>query len=259
MHRSAAVLRLLADSPGGLTLSQVANRLGCAKASAHRLLANLGATGLVYQAGRGQVYRLGSTVLQLASTYVEHLDIQQVARPYLEQLRRDSGETATLQVLVDNRVVCVAVQESSHDLRLSRRIGSTTPLGRGANGKLLLAFSADEHEEDIEPNLRAELDEIRRRGFSATCHERVPGAWSIAAPIFDASGHVNACLSLRGPAARFRSAAAAENTMRLLAATRAISAEIGATRLPEVPDPGAVEPVMRRLELLCGGAPMARL
>lgn len=251
VHRSAGILSLLSERPDGLTLSELARRLGWSRSSAHRLLGQMEAVGFVRRDPQTQTFRVGLFLVRLVGDFVQHLDVHQVAYPHMQRLREETGETVTLQILSERQAICVAAIESVHDLRLAGRIGFATPFGAGANGLILQAFQPAQQWREADPARVARLERIRALGFCATCGERVPGAWAIAAPVCGSGGDVAACVSLRGPATRFAAAAAVAGTLRLLAAAADISRELGAAAVPPAADRGVVEVAMRDLERRC--------
>jgi len=92
------------------------------------------------------------------------------------------------------------------------------PLHAGASAKALLAFMDKQRREGvlkwlessmgklragIDVNqLRAELSEIRQRGYAFTQEEVDPGAWALAVPVLKRDGDLLASLSIGGPVSR---------------------------------------------------------
>jgi IclR family transcriptional regulator, acetate operon repressor len=135
------------------------------------------------------------------------------------RLRDLTGHTAALHLHEGFERVTVAQVESNQDLRMTYRdLGVPQPLHLGAPGKAILAnLPRNEIEEyfrhrDLiaftdnsitEPDLlRAELAKIVEDGISISREERRPGVVSVAAPVFDASGHVIGAMNVCGPVHR---------------------------------------------------------
>ena len=123
-----------------------------------------------------------------------------------------------LAVLDGREVVYVERRESPHTVRLFGRIGNRAPVHCTGTGKLLLAFlSPDELDQRLEgirlarrtpytitsiSALRADLDQIRIRGWAENVNESEMGIASISAPIRDRGGAVIAAVSVAGPVQR---------------------------------------------------------
>jgi IclR family KDG regulon transcriptional repressor len=216
-ERALDVLICFIGADGELGVSEIARRLGIDKSSVHRFLMALKHKGFVVDNPRTRRYSLGFRALELGRALTLQMNLEQQALPFLRELRDVVGETTGLSVRVGNRRVHIIQAESTHEIRRSIQIGSPLPLHVGANGKILLAaLPAEEREpvleaslaegppmslEDVE-DLRRELQETARRGYSITEGERVPGSRSMAAPVWTGRGDTIALL-VSGPDGRF--------------------------------------------------------
>ena len=101
-------LRLLEELArhGPLGATELANRTGCAKATAFRLARTLQARGFVVQ-NQDSTYRLGPRCLLLATGVHTSFDVRREALPAMEALRDETGETVQLTVLEGADVVYV--------------------------------------------------------------------------------------------------------------------------------------------------------
>jgi DNA-binding IclR family transcriptional regulator len=156
---------------GPRSLNDLVAVTGLPRATAHRLAVALEAHGMVRRDGDGR-FVLGSRLLPLAD----------LARPALERLRDETGESVQLYVRQGDQRVCVASLESPHGLRTIVPLGATLPLDRGSAGRVL----QDERVDD----------------WVQTVEEREPGVASVSAPVRDAHGHVVAAVSVSGPIGR---------------------------------------------------------
>lgn len=148
------------------------------------------------------------------------MDIRARARPILRDLASQTGETATLSTVAGDERVYAEQVESTQQVRQSLQIGSVAPLYLGASGKAILAFLparrseailsraaklgvtlADGSRLDVK-SLRAELGTIRRRSFAMSRGERIVGAVSSAAPVFDHHGEVVGAVSVASVSVR---------------------------------------------------------
>lgn len=170
LDRGLRVLEVLAEATGGLTVAELAERVGAPRTAGYRLVATLEAHGFVRRGSDGRV-RLGLGVLRLARR-VQPL-LRESALPALRRLAEDLGATAHLTVAEGSEALAVAVVEPSWtDYHMAYRVGSRHPLTHGAAGKaILLARDPD-----------AALP------FAASESELQPGAHGLAAPILDVVG-----------------------------------------------------------------------
>lgn len=218
--RAADILEVLRNSKGGATLNELSSGTGIAKASVFRMVRTLEETGLVERVPGTESYRVGVKCLQLGQAYLEQTDLRQEARPVLERLRSEFGETVHLGVLDDEgRVVYIEKLETKHAVGLMMsRVGKTSPAYCTGLGKSLLAFS----DEDVvsrllergalqrytanticDPEeLRQRLHEIRDLGYSIDLEEHETGVRCVAAPVIDAEDKPIAALSITGPSER---------------------------------------------------------
>ena len=202
--RVAAVLAVFAEGARDVGVTELARRIGCSKSVVHRIVVDLVATGFLVADPLTRRYRLGPLARQLATAATEHRDLRSEAFPYLQRIRERTGETATLSVLRGDARVYIEQLESAHRVRQTVRVGEEAPLHLGASGKAILAFLP----EDAWPPaartaaIAAELRRIRKRGYASSASERIPGAASVAAPIFDDAGRVIGSISAAGVVTR---------------------------------------------------------
>ena len=137
LDRGLRVLSLLADSPEGLTVTEIATALGVSRTVVYRLVVTLEQHALVRRAGDGRC-RLGLAVLALARQ-VQPL-LRDAALPALRRLAETTGSTAYLGVADGSDLLTVAVVEPPRsDVHVAYRLGSRVPLERGAAGRAILA------------------------------------------------------------------------------------------------------------------------
>ena len=196
------------DSPA-LTLSEIAEIAGLPAATARRCLLTLIELGYVMQTGR--TFLLRPKVLELGAAYLESMNIEALTRNYLEDLARQTSDSAALTVLDGNEIVYVARASVRTLLRLEAHVGSRFPAYPTSMGRVLLAgMSANrlaEYFEALTPvrltdrtvtnksELVALIDECRRTGFAAVEDELAYGVVAVAVPVFDSERRVVAALN----------------------------------------------------------------
>lgn len=180
----------------------------------HRLLKTLNAHGFLSFDPTTKTYGLGAAVMELAGAIMRRGNLQAEALPELQGLRRRTGETASLHLLVDGERVCVMELVSKLSIRISSGVGHRYPLHRGAAGKALLAAMPEEtcaaylaglgDALDVDRDeLLEELATTRKRGYALSEGEVIAGAVAVAVAVRDASGRPIAAVNVTGPAKRW--------------------------------------------------------
>lgn len=173
LDRGLRVLSVLAGSPGGLTVTELAGRLEVNRTVVYRLVSTLEQHALIRKDGRGRLH-VGLGVLHLASAVQPAL--RDVAVPVLRGLAEDVGCTAHLTVAEGGEALALAVVEPSWtDFHVSYRVGARHALDQGAAGKAILAGRDAEAAGE-------------RAGYVVTSGELQPGARGIAAPVHGMDG-----------------------------------------------------------------------
>jgi DNA-binding IclR family transcriptional regulator len=243
VDRATDVLTLFTrKSQPTLGVTEIAHELGLSKAAVHRLLTTLATKGYIRVDRESRRYALGPTVLSLGLAYLERIDIRRLALPVMRELSAATNETSTLSIRSGWTRVYVDQVTPPREVRMSVQLGQPFPLHAGSSSKAFLAFLGEREQEEYLSRpplerlteativdadaLRAELAEIRGRGFARSFGERQAGAASVAAPALDHRGGPAATISVCGPIERFRDRTdqAAE---LLLAATAELSRQLG--------------------------------
>jgi IclR family transcriptional regulator, pca regulon regulatory protein len=228
-----------ADRPA-MSLTEVAAAAGLARPTARRLLLTLEELGLVRSAGG--VFHLTPRVLGLGTAYVGALGLWDIARPHLESLVGQTGESSSMAQLDGADIVYVARVSVPKIITLRVEIGTRFPAVRTSQGKVLLAaLSPGELDAALaEPSraglpptppaddaaLRDELVRVRARGWALADEELAPGIRSVAVPVRDGSGTVRAAMNVTVHAAETSTERLVqEHLPRLLHTAGEVSAE----------------------------------
>lgn len=204
MDKSVSLLAFLAEG-GPASLAEVVAATGISRPTAHRLLSALEAHGLVArQVGAPGRYVLGLRLLGWGEKAAAgEAGLVERARPVLEGLRDEVGESTQLYVREGDRRVCVASVEKATGLKTTVAVGAVMPLDRGSAGKVLLAWSEDAGRFDVGGAVdSAVLEEVRGRGWAESVAEREEGVASVSAPVCGPGGALVAAVSVSGPIAR---------------------------------------------------------
>ena len=234
------VLRLLLAfrHTAGLRLTDAAEAIGVAPSTAHRLLAMLAHHGFVRQDPATRAYMAGPALIEIGLSAVHLIDIRHHARPALEILAAQTGETVHLAVLEGADVRYLDGIESGAALRVAVRTGATLPAHCTAVGKAMLAELPPDAVRDLYrgqqklPGLTAqsittrdalahELESVRTLGYARNNGESEVGVVSVAVAISEGRG----ALSVAGPESRL-TAALSNITAALRAAVAAVLASL---------------------------------
>jgi IclR family acetate operon transcriptional repressor len=199
---------------------EICEKSGLSRSTAHRLLIALSEAGYIERNERTKTYSLGLPIVRIAAGLLNRISIRSIARPYLEQLTKETQETSHLAQVDSFQALYIDLVDSPLEIGfLTTRIGKHLPLHCSASGKALLAFKSAEFREAFfkraeltqrtentlttREALEANLEETRKRGYSLDIMESNSGNKSIGAPIFGRNGDVIAAISVAGPAFRF--------------------------------------------------------
>lgn len=218
LERAFALLEALSLHPQGAQLTELAAATGLHKSTAHRLLGSLAGLGYVQKADSGR-YRLTLRLFEISGRAVDSIDILEAAKPFLEELRDTTGETAHLVVREGCDIVYVYKAESRQSsFRMFSRIGMRRAMYCTAAGKSMLAALPDSeiaavwqasnvvaHTPHTIVTLEALLEEIahiRALGYALDNEENELGVRCIAASIPSYTGGPSAAFSLSAPLVR---------------------------------------------------------
>lgn len=252
LSRGLRLLEQLARVPDGVSLSELAQRVGMAASTAHRMLRTLRGHGFVEVSDRTGLWRVGVRALEVGAAFLHGRDLVALARPALERLAELTGETSNLAVLSDHEAVYLSQVESSHPIRALARVGTRVPLNCSGVGLALLAampvaerrlhtrrellLRYTEHSLDSPGRLDDALAETLRRGFALDDQGQALGMRCIAAAVAVGPRPI-AALSISGPADRLPPLRIAE-TGALVART---AAELSRRFIGVPPDHRAVD------------------
>jgi DNA-binding IclR family transcriptional regulator len=177
LDRGLSVLTELSAVTEGLTVTQLAERLGVHRTIASRLASTLAGHHLVMRGADGK-YRLGLRLVELAGHVLPQLS--DVALPVLRRLAEARNMTSFLSVADQDECVALVVVEPRHtDVHVGYRTGSRHPIARGAPGIAILAGQPGAEGED------PAVTEARSLGYALTRGHLQQGAVGVAAPVYD--------------------------------------------------------------------------
>ena len=236
-RRSVAILDALAGG-GTLGTNELARRTGITPSTVSRQLGTLLESELIEYVEQTGQYRLGLRLVQLGNAVLARLDVRDVARPHLEALAGEVGETVTLSVPGVEDAVTIDFVPSAHSVHHVSQLGRPSVSHASSAGKVMLAFSgrplpsgplhAFTPRTITQPQrLARTIERVRAQGYAEAIEEREPGLAAIAAPVWSARSELAAIVAVQGPTVRF-----GRNELRaalplLLGRTAAISTKLG--------------------------------
>lgn len=224
MDKAVLILRRAAVSP--VTLTGLVQETELPKATAHRIAAALEGHGLLRRNDEG-AWLPGPLLADLSNGGVSGLARR--AGPILEQLCRDTGESAQLFRREADVRLCIASAERASGLRDTVPLGARLPMTAGSAAHVLLAWSIGDNRAaaailDRTSFSARTLSEVRRRGYAHSSGEREAGVGSISAPVRDADGGVIAAVSVSGPLERLGRRPQAALVTAVLEAAKSLTA-----------------------------------
>lgn len=218
LDRALAIIEVLSLEGPGLSLGDLAEKSGLHKSTVHRLLSVLERHRYVEKKQKNNTYCLGLKLFELGSKALAQLDLSERARPHLERLAQETGETAHLCILDDAEVLYLEKVEAPRTVRIPSVVGQRYPVHCGASGKTLLAFLPESQIDEIITRkgmkaftrntittlagLKQALRTVRVGGYALDDEEFEVGLKCIGAPVRDHAGKVVASIGIAGLAFR---------------------------------------------------------
>lgn len=214
------ILNLLSEDRRTITSQDLCAELGLGSATAHRFLRSLEVAGALSLERRGQ-YRLSPKLIDLGASAVSANASHRYVQEVLEDLARESQETALAAIMRRGKVVIIARANSPRPYSMHMNVGAELELHCTANGKIWLANMSDddfreylhlEHRNKYTSNtiyedlpITEEIKRVRENGYSVCTAEREEEVSATAVPVYTSGGSLLMSLSLFGPRSHFTS------------------------------------------------------
>lgn len=210
------VLEFLVENPGAWGPTELNRQLGTGTNLIFRVLNALAEHGYVKRNEAGK-YELGAKLFSLGMRLHSRFELRTCARPFLQRLAAETGETCQLQVPDGDRMLSVDCIYPACDYYLAVNPGAHLHYHCNAFGKAVLAFRSEPElreffRKPLEPMtphtivseelLRRELREIRKTRVATEFDEYLTGGYCIGSPVFDASGNVVAGIGISALSSR---------------------------------------------------------
>jgi IclR family KDG regulon transcriptional repressor len=230
LERASFILDILGQSPQGISIKDLSDRMHLPKGTTHRLVSSLSYFGYVRQDQNTKNYFLGFKLVELGNLLLGQLDLRKEAELFLRDLAERTKETVHLVILDGNEIVYLDKLETephTGGLRMASRVGSRNPAHSCAVGKVLMAHLSEEAlarivEQKGLPKrtgntitdfnrLKDHMALVRKQGYAIDDEENERGIRCVGAPVFNEAGRVVAAISVSGPAFRVTKKTVQEN------------------------------------------------
>ncbi len=221
--RAIRLLKLFTNERPEMSLAQISKTSGLNKTTTHRLLRALQSESLIERNSATSAYSLGAGLMALGVQALASSDLRRRVRPLLKALARESGETATLEVPVENSMLILDEVAGSHVVAAAGNVGTRWPMHATSTGKAWIAFEdsgMDRIGDELQSltaktltcreTLEPQISDIRRRGYAVSVDELEDGFTAVATVIRGVLGDVQGALSIGGPTQRLSAARRAE-------------------------------------------------
>lgn len=193
--KARQILDYIASASEAPTLRELDDHLDISKPTIYKILKTLEYCGYIRAEGEDKHYYLGTIFLQYAQAVNNSFNVEEIAKPYLKELRDATNETVNLGIIEDKSVVLLSKLESTNSIKLVSYIGGKMHMYSSAMGKAVLAtyndkqlsaYLTDITFEKLTPNtidneqaLLTALNETRAQGYSIDDVENQPGVYCL--------------------------------------------------------------------------------
>jgi IclR family transcriptional regulator, KDG regulon repressor len=215
LQRGLGILEIIAKKGKGITMAEVSREIGLHTSTTFHLLRTLSTLGYIVQDETTREYLLGSKVFHLAASACTEVQISKIAKPFLVEMAKQTGEASHMAILEGGEVIVIDKIDGSGPVRVSERVGYPRPAHCTAIGKTLLAYLPEAELRtfleagDLRPFtaktitaaqiLEQELKRVRTQGYAFDDEEFAQGIRCLAAPVRNFTGHVVAAIGISGP------------------------------------------------------------
>lgn len=241
VSRAIAILEAVSYHPDGIGVNEIARQTDLHKSTVSRLLMTLEEEEMVRRLDAG--FALGRRLHTLTAVPNGTVDLPKVARPFLQQLCSRIGEDVGLAVPQPNSVRYVAqIRSAQRAVQVRDWTGTEFAYHVTSSGKLMMAFWPEARlaaylKRPLAPfsrgtitdpeRIRIAIDIIRQKRCDWTQNEFAEGFTAVSAPVFDASGQVQAAINVYAPSFRFPNRNKDDITQLLLDSGRRLTQRLG--------------------------------
>lgn len=243
LERALEILELLPEHPDGLSQSELAARLHCAKTSVFRITATLLEWGYLERKEDQRSLALSRKLLAMGTRALHEKDLVGTAIDVMRELRDGLKETVLIGTLASGEFIVLEQVLGSHPFKFSVDAGARLPLHTAAPAKALIAHLPEPEREALIAQIdfvrfnsatitnaarfRKELNAVRERGYATDRGEQLSGIHCVAVPVFGRHGYPVASVWTTGPADRIRASDLHSVGELLASRVKVVSARLG--------------------------------
>jgi len=200
LEKGFTILELLSEFPGGLTITEMAGKLGLSVSEIFRVIMVMERHAWIRRHA-GDRFRVTLRLLEMGFKATPVDDLVQTAAPFMRELSYRIEQSCHLAVRNGDRGMIVYRQQTPGPTVFAARVGAEIALATTCSGHVLLAFDAINDgprvvEASIEPTLENTLRKIRTRGYEMMKSLRTVGVTDMSCPIFGGNGVALAALTV---------------------------------------------------------------
>lgn len=216
LQRAMVILEAFDESRPSMTVTDAALAASTTRAAARRILLTLRDLG--YLRSDGRTFSLSPRILGLGWNYFASLGFDEIARPIMDGIVAEVGETCSLATLDLPDIVYVVRSRTRQLTTIAGGVGSRLPAQSTAIGRVLLAGLDDDElagyldrwplqrftpSTVVDPGEFSErIAEVREQGWAIIDQELETGLRAIAVPVPARDGSAPAALSISSNSAR---------------------------------------------------------
>ena len=209
LARGLTVLKSFTRERPEMTLSEVAGETDLSPAVVRRCLNTLVDMG--YVGKKGKLFLLTPEVMSFASAFLESMNVEEIVRPYLQEVRDKTGDSSSLSVLSQQQILYLVHVSTNRMVKLAAGVGTRFPAHATSMGRVLIAYQEEswidayfkevelkkftDKTETSKSKLKSIIRKVRKQGFASIQDELDYGIVSVAVPVLDDTGNVLAAIN----------------------------------------------------------------
>lgn len=208
------ILSLFSDEVGEMGVSEIAKKCGFFPSKVQRILNTFVSGGFLEKNPESKKYRIGLRLFEISSSYISHLSIRDIVRPYAEVLASKFESNVHLALMSAKNAIIVDRIQNLQSPASIYRVSINVPLNCSSVGKVLLAELREDHKRAIinslslkkytpktitdSKTLEKHLIQVKKQGYAVDTGELHDNVYCVASPIRDRNSDVIAALSISG-------------------------------------------------------------
>ncbi|HET7157419.1 MAG TPA: IclR family transcriptional regulator [Burkholderiales bacterium] len=236
------ILDHLAEQASPIALTAIAQTFSASKSTVYRHLSALARHGFVRRDVSTGRYAIGVKLMVLGETSRGNFEIVTVAREALHKLRDTTAQAVSLCTLLDDDLVVLDLMHGRSVVEFTTRPGTRLALHASAHGKIWLAFGPEalvkkvlsgplppwtSHTLTDARTIAAEVQAVRKRGWSTAPNQAVMGVNTLAAPVLDHRGVLVGSIAIVGSTQVIAPKPVSAQLGAVLDAARSVSRDLG--------------------------------